>query len=53
MEERAARMRDKFDLPKLSASTLRDYYLRSKVKYRKPQFIYAQKASTLRKISDD
>ena len=32
LEERAARMREKFDLPKLSASTLRDYYHRSKVR---------------------
>jgi hypothetical protein len=53
LEERAARMRDKYDLPRFSANTLRDYYLRSKVRYRKPQFIYAQKARTLRKISDD
>jgi len=53
LEERAVRMREKFDLPKFSASTLREYYLRSKVKYRKPQFIYAQKARTFRKISDD
>lgn len=53
MEERAVRMREKFDLPKFSASTLREYYLRSKVKYRKPQCIYAQKARKFRKISDD
>ena len=53
LEERAVRMREKFDLPRLSANTLRDYYHRSKVQYRKPQFIYAQKARTLRKISDD
>lgn len=34
--ERAARMREKFDLTKFSANTLRDYYHRAKVKYRKP-----------------
>jgi len=53
LTERAARMREKFDLPRFSANTLRDYYHRAKVKYRKPQFIYAQKERNLRKISDD
>ena len=46
-------MREKFDLPRFSANTLRDYYHRCKVKYRKPQFIYAQKERNLRKISDE
>ena len=53
LQERAALVRDKFDLPRFSANTLRDYYHRCKVKYRKPQFIYVKKERSLRQISDD
>jgi hypothetical protein len=41
LEQRAARMREKFELPRFSANGLRNYYHRCKVKYRKPQFIMA------------
>ena len=52
MRERAALVREKFNLPSFGYTTLRDYYLREKVRYRKPQFSYAEKDRNLRVISD-
>ena len=45
-------MREKFNLPSFGPTTLRDYYLREKVRYRKPQFSYGSKERNLREISD-
>ena len=52
MRERAALVREKFNLPSFGYTTLRDYYLREKVRYRKPHFSYAEKDRNLRVISD-
>ena len=48
MRERAALVREKFNLPSFGSTTLRDYYLREKVRYRKPQFSYGSKERNLR-----
>ena len=48
LRERAALVREKFNLPSFGPTTLRDYYLREKVRYRKPQFSYGSKERNLR-----
>ena len=48
LRERAALVREKFNLPSFAPTTLRDYYHREKVRYRKPQFSYGSKERNLR-----
>ena len=48
LRERAALVREKFNLPSFGPTTLRNYYLREKVRYRKPQFSYGSKERNLR-----
>ena len=53
LEQRAAILREKFDLKSLHPSTLWHYYRLEKVSYRKPQFSYAHKERNQRSICED
>ena len=51
--ERARRVREKYSLANFSPYTLRNYYHRENVRYRKPEFAYGHKDRNQRQISDE
>lgn len=51
--ERTQLLKAKFEIPKMNPSTLRNYYLREKISFRKPQFQYIYKEHNQRQLVED